>query len=136
MISLISNYGELLKRLFPIEKNSHGYYEVILFINGWKRVIIDDYFPILYKENNLYYFTASSKKFTNCFYFILLEKSAKINKTYFNIYGGWSYNSLLTLTGFKGENKSIKCLNEREIETLIEKKKLELGKKDIYVELI
>ena len=103
MISLISNYGELLKRLFPIEKNSHGYYEVILFINGWKRVIIDDYFPNLYDENHLYYFTASSIKFTNCFYFILLEKSAKINKTYFNIYGGWSYNSLLTLTGFKGE---------------------------------
>ena len=47
MVALISNYGELLTRLFPKkEKNPYGYYEVILFINGWKRVILDDYIPI------------------------------------------------------------------------------------------
>ena len=78
-------------RLFHICKNPYGYYEVILFVNGWKRIIIDDYFPILFDErnNNFHYFTVKSKKFHQCFYCILLEKAwAKINKTYFNIYGG------------------------------------------------
>lgn len=45
MISIASNYGQLITRLFPIKKNKHGYYEVILFVNGWKRVIIDDKIP-------------------------------------------------------------------------------------------
>ena len=131
MISLISNYGELLKRLFPIEKNSFGYYEVILFINGWKRVIIDDYFPVLFNEsnNNFIFFTAQSKKFSNCFYCILLEKAwAKINKTYFNIYGGFSNHSLLILTGFKGEKKTIKYLTKREKDFLIQKLKIGIRK--------
>ena len=75
IISLISNYSDLIKILFPIGKNSNGYYEVILFINGWKRVIIDDYFPILYNENNYIFFTVQPKKFSNCFYCILLEKA-------------------------------------------------------------
>ena len=48
MIALLSNqHKNLITRLFPIKKkNSHGYYEVILFINGWKRVIVDDYIPL------------------------------------------------------------------------------------------
>ena len=105
MISLISNYGELLTRLFPIEKNDHGYYEVILFINGWKRVILDDYIPILrYGQINQKLLGCSSKKYQKCFYFMLLEKAwAKVNKNYYNIYGGSSNDSLLVLTGFDGE---------------------------------
>ena len=54
LLGSISNYGELLTRLFPIPKNNHGYYEVIFFINGWKRVIVDDYIPI-YIENDIIY---------------------------------------------------------------------------------
>ena len=105
MISLISNYGELLTRLFPIQKNNHGYYEVILFINGWKRVIIDDYIPVLnYNKPNMKLLGSTSKKYQNCFYFMLLEKAwAKVNKNYYNIYGGSSNNSLLVLTGFDGD---------------------------------
>ena len=67
MISLISNYGEMLTRLFPIPKNNHGYYEVILFINGWKRVIVDDYIPVITIENNFHPITCLSKKYENCF---------------------------------------------------------------------
>ena len=97
MVALISNYG-LLTRLFPIkEKNPYGYYEVILFINGWKRVIVDDYIPI--KDGRP--LGCTSKKYQKCFYFMLLEKAwAKVNKNYYNIYGGLSKNSLLVLTGF------------------------------------
>ena len=103
MISLISNYGELLTRLFPIKKNKHGYYEVILFINGWKRVIIDDYIPII-TQNDFKPLTCLSKKYGNCFYNILIEKAwAKVNKNYYNIIGGGSHNSLLVLTGYQGK---------------------------------
>ena len=63
MISLISNYGELLTRLFPIKKNVHGYYEVILFINGWKRVIIDDYIPTINSET----IGCTSQEYQKCF---------------------------------------------------------------------
>lgn len=109
IIALLSNYGELIKRLFPIKKNPHGYYEVILFINGWKRVIIDDYIPIL--NNDLMkpkLLGCSSKKYSDCFYFMLLEKAwAKVNQNYYNIYGGCADRSLLVLTGYKGERIDI-----------------------------
>lgn len=105
MVALISNYGELLTRLFPIKKNKHGYYEVILFINGWKRVIVDDYIPIIITQNNDFKpITCISKKYQNCFYNMLIEKAwAKVNKNYYNIYGGHSSNSLLVLTGYQGK---------------------------------
>ena len=135
MISLISNYGQLLTRLFPIPKNKHGYYEVILFINGWKRVIIDDYIPVL-KDKDIPYFPslllfnqgkfrpigAESKEFSKCFYHMLLEKAwAKINKSYLNIEGDIQKNALLTLTGFKGEFKRFSNLkNDYEINVLFE----------------
>ena len=71
MISLISNYGQLLTRLFPIKKNKHGYYEVILFINGWKRVIIDDYIPGKIIKNRFEPIGVQSKEYTNCFFHML-----------------------------------------------------------------
>ena len=111
MVALISNYGELLKRLFPIGKNKFGYYEVILFINGWKRVIIDDRIPGIYQDNKFKPLTSRPKKYEKCFYHILLEKAwVKVNKMYFNIHeGGYSNNSLTVLTGFK--SKYIKLEN-------------------------
>ncbi len=75
MIALISNYDELLKRLFPIKKNKYGYYEVILFLNGWKRIIIDDYIPMLTKDNETKPISCKSKKYQNCFYNMLIEKA-------------------------------------------------------------
>ena len=113
MVALISNYGELLKRLFPIKKNPYGYYEVILFINGWKRIIIDDRIPgIINKDNQFIPITARSKKYENCFYHILLEKAwAKVNGMYFNINGVHSNNSLTILTGFKSEFIKLNTLN-------------------------
>lgn len=104
MISLLSNYGELITRLFPIQKNIHGYYEVLLFINGWKRVIVDDYIPVIEKNNGYELLSCSSKKYENCFYHILLEKAwVKVNKNYYNIWGGLSSNALSVLTGYQSE---------------------------------
>ena len=105
MVSLLSNYGDFIIRLFPIYKNPYGYYEVILFINGWKRVILDDYIPVEKDNNNNYIpITSLSQKFIQCFYHILLEKAwAKVNKMYFNIDSGESCNSLTILTGFKSK---------------------------------
>lgn len=105
MIALISNYDELLKRLFPIKKNNYGYYEVILFINGWKRVIIDDYIPLLNHNNNLIPLGCESKKYQNCFYNMLIEKAwAKVNRNYYHIFGGSPSSSLLVLTGYRGKD--------------------------------
>lgn len=105
MIALISNYDGLLKRLFPIKKNNYGYYEVILFINGWKRVIIDDYIPLIREGNNFIPLGCESKKYQNCFYYMLIEKAwAKVNRNYYNIFGGSPSNSLLVLTGYQGKD--------------------------------
>lgn len=99
MIAIVSKYGDLITRLFPIPKNTYGYYEVILFINGWKRVIIDDQIPFV---NNFQPLSCISKQ--KCFYNILLEKAwAKVNNMYYNIWGGLCYYSLTALTGFKAE---------------------------------
>ena len=115
MVALISNYGELLKRLFPIGKNKFGYYEVILFINGWKRVIIDDRIPGIYQDNKFKPLTSRSKKYEKCFYHILLEKAwAKVNEMYFNIHeGGYSNNSLTVLTGFKSKYIKLKNIADK-----------------------
>ena len=122
MVSLISNYPELLKRLFPIKKNPFGYYEVILFINGWKRVIIDDRIPGTKEDNKFKPLTSKSKKYEKCFYHILLEKAwAKVNKMYFNINeGGFSNNSLTVLTGFKSDCIGLENLNEEEKKNLFD----------------
>ena len=130
MVSLISNYPELLKRLFPIKKNPFGYYEVILFINGWKRVIIDDRIPGTKEDNKFKPLTSKSKKYEKCFYHILLEKAwAKVNKMYFNINeGGFSNNSLTVLTGFKSDCIGLENLNEEEKKNLFDSIKKGINK--------
>ena len=129
MVALISNYGDLLKRLFPIGKNPFGYYEVLLFINGWKRVIIDDYIPYYTREDKIYYLTSQSKKYENCFYHMLLEKAwAKVNKMYFNINGGLPINALTVLTGFKSECLNLKILKEDEKKDILDKIKNGINK--------
>ena len=116
-VALASNYGDLITKLFPINKNPFGYYEVILFLNGWKRVIIDDYIPILNGKP----LTSLSKKYEKCFYNILLEKAwAKVNKNFYNIYGGIPSHSLTVLTGFKGINKKFSCFDHKNIINEIE----------------
>lgn len=70
IVSLISKYGELVTRLFPIKKNPFGYYEVILFLNGWKRVIIDDKIPFLKGEP----LGTRAKKVKNVFILCYLKK--------------------------------------------------------------
>ena len=49
VLSLLSNYGQLLTQIFRIDKmNMQGYYEICLFIDGqWQIVIIDDKIPYI-----------------------------------------------------------------------------------------
>ena len=102
MVSLISKEPNLIRRLFQIPKNPYGYYEVILFIKGWKRVIIDDKIPGKITSNEKFIPLQSIPK-KKCFYNFLIEKAwAKVNKMYYNIYGGRCIDSLEALTGFKG----------------------------------
>ena len=114
VISIISNYGELLTRLFPIPKNNYGYYEIILFINGWKRVIIDDFIPGNRDSSGFEPITSMSNKYTNCFYHILLEKAfAKISKGYFNICGGFASSAFLVLTGYNADTIFFNTINSQ-----------------------
>ena len=106
VISLLSNYGQLLTQIFRIDKiNPQGYYEICLFIEGqWQIVIIDDYIPFLCINddiNNLRYIGCSPDKNTKCCYFLLLEKAwAKIRGSYIDSISGLSGEVFQALTGF------------------------------------
>ena len=99
--------------------NPHGYYELLLFINGKPQiVIVDDYLPVKKGTNDLVF--AKSKK--NEIWISLLEKAwAKINGGYANIIGGTPMEALEFLTGFSSlsydmENKDNDDLNEYKME--------------------
>ena len=99
--------------------NPHGYYELLLFINGKPQiVIVDDYLPVKKGTNDLV-FTKSKK---NEIWISLLEKAwAKINGGYANIIGGTPMEALEFLTGFSSlsydmENKDNDDLNEYKME--------------------
>lgn len=99
-ISTLSNYGQLLYQLFPLEKiNDNGVYEICLFHEGeWKKVLVDDYF-IFSRETNDFAFTQPNN---NCLYSCLLEKAfAKINGSYADINGGRAEKAFKALTGFE-----------------------------------
>ena len=99
--------------------NPHGYYELLLFINGKPQiVIVDDYLPVKKGTNELVF--AKSKK--NEIWISLLEKAwAKVNGGYANIIGGTPTEALEFLTGFNClsydmENKDNDDLNEYKME--------------------
>jgi hypothetical protein len=101
-IAAISEFPEMIYQIFRTkEKNSEGYYEVILFIDGeWQIVFVDDYFPVSKKTNTF----AFAKPNGNELWVILLEKVwAKINGGYANIISGWPSDPLSALTGFAVE---------------------------------
>ena len=108
VVSLLSNYGQLLTQIFRYDKmNIQGYYEICLFIDGqWQIVIIDDYIPflVLYDEEgnkNFCFISCSPAKDCNCCYFLLLEKAfAKVKGSYVDMEGGFSGHVFQMLTGF------------------------------------
>ena len=112
VISLLSNYGQLLTQIFRIDKmNLQGYYEICLFIDGqWQIVIIDDYIPFIVVNDeegneNSYIIGCSPAQNCDCCYFILLEKAfAKAKGSYVDMIGGFSGEVFQTLTGFSYMN--------------------------------
>ena len=68
VVSLLSNYGQLLTQIFRIDKlNIQGYYEICLFIDGqWQIVIIDDYIPFLNINGEQYLIRCSPSENCNC----------------------------------------------------------------------
>ena len=103
LISLLQ-YPHLLLNIIDMQLSNKkcGYYILNFFIDGeFQKVIIDDYFPINIKNNNLS-FTKSNKE---TLWPILIEKAwAKVNGGYSNIIGGISMDCFKTLTGFSSIN--------------------------------
>ena len=119
--NLCKNPGNINK-LFEFSGTFHnpkGYYEIVLYIDGEKQiVIVDDYLPVKKGTNELIF--AKSKK--NEIWISLLEKAwAKVNGGYANIIGGTPMEALEFLTGFSSlcydmENKDNDDLNEYKME--------------------
>ena len=91
------------------EKNEKGFYEIEVFIDGKKQIIIvDDYIPAYKSNKNIYFARANKKKI----WVILLEKAwAKVNGGYINIISGRALEALEFFTGkgsllynFSGKN--------------------------------
>ena len=103
-LSTLSNYGQLLYQLFPIEDlNPEGIYELCLYKDGeWYKVLIDDYLIFKKRENEnepLHFYFAQPIK--DSLYSCLLEKAfAKINGGYADIDGGLEIKAFNALTGF------------------------------------
>ena len=97
-VANLSKFPNKVKQIFKQNtKNEKGFYEIEVFIDGKKQiVIVDDYIPA-YKVNKQLRFANSNKK---KIWVILLEKAwAKANGGYINIIGGQPEEALEFLTG-------------------------------------
>ena len=86
-VASLCKFPSLIKRMFRQEtKNDDGFYEITLFIDGKRQiVIVDDYLPAFKKYNKACY--AQSNK--DEIWVMLLEKAwAKVNGGYANIISG------------------------------------------------
>jgi hypothetical protein len=99
-IAAVAEYPRIIEDLFRTKEPNidKGYYEVVLFIDGrWTIVPVDDYMPVNKFTNNLLFTRTNGREI----WVILLEKAwAKVNGGYINISGGFTSESLNTLTGF------------------------------------
>ena len=103
--------GGLISDMFRIkEKNPDGYYEIILIIDGEKRiVIIDDNIPVLKSDKKPCFARPNGHEL----WVMLLEKAwAKINGGYLNIIGGRVREALECLTGFGSRTFSLIDLDD------------------------
>ena len=130
VVSLLSNYGQLLTQIFRIDKmNVQGYYEICLFIDGqWQIVIIDDYIPFLNIYGEKHVIGCSPTEKSSCCYFMLLEKAfAKVKGSYVDMAGGLSGEAFQVLTGFYFMDINHELRKKEEIFNLINKKMRESG---------
>ena len=97
-VASLCKFPSLIKRMFRQEtKNDDGFYEITLFIDGKRQiVIVDDYLPAFKKYNKACY--AQSNK--DEIWVMLLEKAwAKVNGGYANIISGLPCEAMEALTG-------------------------------------
>ena len=97
-VANICKFPNNVKKLFKqTSKNEFGFYEISLFIDGKRQiVIVDDYLPAFKKSKKPCY--AQSNK--NEIWVMLLEKAwAKVNGGYANIISGLPCEALEFLTG-------------------------------------
>ena len=97
-VANICKFPNSVQRLFKQStKNEYGYYEIFLFIDGKRQiVIVDDYLPAFKKNKKPCYAQTKEKEI----WVMLLEKAwAKVNGGYANIISGMPCEALEVLTG-------------------------------------
>ena len=97
-VANICKFPNSVQRLFKQStKNEYGYYEIFLFIDGKRQiVIVDDYLPAFKKNKKPCYAQTKEKEI----WVMLLEKAwAKVNGGYANIISGIPCEALEVLTG-------------------------------------
>ena len=113
-VASLCHFPDRLRKMFKQKtKNEKGFYEIELFIDGKKQiVIVDDYLPA-FKEDKTPCYAKSIKK---QIWVMLLEKAwAKINGGYINIISGFNSEALEFLTG---RGSSIYYLQDKKEEEL------------------
>ena len=114
-VASLCKFPSLIKRMFRQDKkNDDGFYEITLFIDGKRQIIIvDDYLPAFKKSKKPCY--AQSNK--NEIWVMLLEKAwAKVNGGYANIISGLPCEAMEALTGIGSLIYDLKNLEGDDIE--------------------
>ena len=114
-VASLCKFPGLLKRMFrQSSKNENGFYEITLFIDGKRQiVIVDDYLPV-YKKNNKPCYAKSNK---NEIWVMLLEKAwAKVNGGYANIISGLPCEAMEFLTGIGSLIFDLQNLDNEDVE--------------------
>ena len=99
-VANICKFPNMVQKLFRQKtKNQYGYYEIFLFIDGKRQiVIVDDYLPAFKRNKSPCY--AQTKKEEKEIWVMLLEKAwAKVNGGYANIISGLPCEAMEVLTG-------------------------------------
>ena len=99
-VANICKFPNMVQKLFRQKtKNQYGYYEIFLFIDGKRQiVIVDDYLPAFKRNKSPCY--AKTKKEEKEIWVMLLEKAwAKVNGGYANIISGLPCEAMEVLTG-------------------------------------
>ena len=114
-VASLCKFPNLIKRMFRQNtKNEDGFYEITLYIDGKRQIIIvDDYLPALKKNKKPCY--AQSNK--NEIWVMLLEKAwAKVNGGYANIISGLPCEAMEFLTGVGSLIYDLEHLDTEDIE--------------------
>ena len=116
-VANICKFPNMVQKLFrQTSKNKYGYYEIILFIDGKRQiVIVDDYLPAYKKNKSPCY--AQTKKEEKEIWVMLLEKAwAKVNGGYANIISGLPCEAMEVLTGSGSLIYDLENLDGQDIE--------------------